>query len=49
MSVNPAEMFKNDPAYEKYSFDESGLPSHDEKGQPLKEKAIASFRKKYDA
>lgn len=32
MSVNPADIFKNDPAYEKYAFDEKGIPSHDEKG-----------------
>ncbi|EAR89909.2 cysteinyl-tRNA synthetase protein (macronuclear) [Tetrahymena thermophila SB210] len=49
MSVNPAEMFKNDPNYSKYQFDERGIPSHDEKGTPLKEKAIQSFVKKYDA
>lgn len=49
MSVNPAEMFKNDPNYAKYKFDERGIPSHDDKENPLKEKAIQSFVKKYDA
>lgn len=49
MSVNPADMFKNDPNYAGYDFDEKGIPSHDQKKQPLKDKAIQSFIKKYDA
>lgn len=29
MSVNPADMFRNDVSYEKYTFDDRGIPSHD--------------------
>lgn len=32
MSVNPADLFKGEPAYKTYAFDENGIPSHDEKG-----------------
>lgn len=49
MSIKPSDLFRNDPQYAKYQFNENGTPTHDEKGQELKEKAVISFKKKQEA
>ena len=42
-------MFKKDPQFANFAFDEEGIPTHDDKGVVLKAKAVVSFKKKYDA
>ncbi|EGR33621.1 hypothetical protein IMG5_047670 [Ichthyophthirius multifiliis] len=49
MSVNPSDMFRNDIKYKNYQFNDKGIPTHDDKGQVLKDKAVQSFQKKWDA
>jgi hypothetical protein len=46
MSIKPSDLFRNNPKYTSYQFDENGTPTHDDKGQELKEKAVISFKKK---
>lgn len=44
-SVPPSEMFKNDSNYSQ--FDEEGIPTHDNQGEPLSKSSLKNLKKKH--
>lgn len=48
MKINPAEMFRNDPEYTGYEFDEHGIPTKNAEAE-LSKNQLKKLRKLWDA